>query len=67
MASQSYEIEQVRDDHAAAMEKARMWAARAVAAREQGRSADASRCEDKARDWASRARQLERQRQTDKA
>jgi hypothetical protein len=54
------EIEQLRQEHATAVEKARIWRDRATVAREEGRNADADRCEDKARDWSSRARQIER-------
>jgi hypothetical protein len=52
---------QRRDDLATAIGKARMWGNRAALAHQEGRRADAKRCEDKARDWASRARQIERQ------
>jgi hypothetical protein len=55
------ETERLQKEHTFAEEKARMWAARGVAAREQGRDADSRRCEAKARDWRSKARQIERQ------
>jgi len=54
------EIEQDRQDHATAVDKARMWGKRATVAQGEGRKADAGRCEDKSRDWLSRARQIER-------
>jgi len=38
----------------------RLWESRAVKARQNGRKADADRCDDKVRDWASKARQAER-------
>ncbi|HET9230542.1 MAG TPA: hypothetical protein VFO00_04600 [Vitreimonas sp.] len=57
--------EHLGQDHAAALEKARMWGKRATSAHEQGRKADAGRCEDKVRDWASRARQIERSQKGD--
>jgi hypothetical protein len=47
-------------DRATAEEKAKLWAKRAVKAREQGRKADADRCDDKVRDWASRMRAIEK-------
>jgi hypothetical protein len=40
--------------------KVRLWGNRAARARQDGRKADADRCDDKVRDWAARARQLER-------
>lgn len=53
-------IANLRDDRAAAAAKTRMWESRAAKARQEGRRADAERCDDKVRDWASRVRQLER-------
>ena len=47
-------------DRATAEGKTKMWAKRAINAREQGRAVDAGRCEDKARDWASRVRAIDR-------
>lgn len=49
-----------RYDLATVTDKVRMWRSRAEKARQDGRTADADRCDDKVRDWASRARQLER-------
>ena len=47
-------------DRAAAEKKVEMWSKRAASAREQGRAADAARCDDKVRDWASRVREITR-------
>lgn len=66
MESPSIETDRVRDAHSVAVDKVRLWEKRAVTAREQGRVADANRCDDKARDWASRARLLERQQRSNK-
>ena len=60
------EIEQLSQDHATAVDKARIWGNRASVAQGEGRKADAGRCEDKARDWSSRARQIERRQKTAK-
>ena len=54
------EAEDTSDRHAAATTKVRVWGNRADKARQDGRKADADRCDDKVRDWASRARQIER-------
>jgi hypothetical protein len=54
------ETDELHRNYATAMAKVRLWADRADKARQNGRKADAERCEDKARDWASRARQIER-------
>ena len=53
-------ITNLRDTREAAAAKMRMWGSRAAKARQEGRTADAKRCDDKVRDWASKARQLER-------
>ena len=60
MARLSPETEQMGERHTAATAKARVWANRADKARQDGRKADADRCDDKVRDWVSRARQIER-------
>lgn len=53
-------IQQMREAHAAAEAKVRLWQARAENARLAGRTADARRCDDKVRDWVSRVKQIER-------
>ena len=60
MATRRAETEQFGERHTVATEKVRVWGSRADKARNEGRKADADRCDDKVRDWASRARQLER-------
>lgn len=60
MARRSAETKQFGEMHTAATAKVRVWESRADKARNEGRKADAARCDDKVRDWASRARQLER-------
>ena len=54
------DTKQLAENHATATAKVRLWESRAVKARQNGRKADAGRCEDKVRDWASKARQAER-------
>jgi len=48
---------QPAENHAIATGKVRLWESRAAKARQNGRKADADRCDDKVRDWASKARQ----------
>ena len=60
MAKRRAEAEQFGEMHTAATAKVRVWGSRADKARNEGRKADADRCDDKVRDWASRARQIER-------
>ena len=60
MARRRAETEQVGERHTAAPAKVRVWGIRADKARNEGRKADADRCDDKVRDWASRARPIER-------
>lgn len=61
MKNRSTVIANLRESYAAAIAKVRMWEDRAAKARQDGRKADATRCEDKVRDWASRVRQIEQQ------
>ncbi len=51
---------QLAENHATATARVRLWESRAVKARQNGRKADADRCDDKVRDWASKVRQAER-------
>jgi hypothetical protein len=57
-----FEEQKIREAHAAAEAKVRIWQERAEKARMAGRHADAQRCDDKIRDWASKAKQIERAR-----
>jgi hypothetical protein len=57
---------EMSERHTVATAKARVWTNRAQKARKEGRKADADRCDDKVRDWLSRARQIERIRNSDK-
>ena len=59
-------MEDMSGTHTAATAKVRVWGNRAAKARQEGRKADADRCDDKVRDWASRARQIERIRSSEK-
>jgi hypothetical protein len=61
MTSRGAEQQDLRQKHAVATAKVRMWRMRASQARSAGRSADADRCDDKVRDWMSRAKQIEQQ------
>jgi len=58
--------EELSERHTVATAKASVWMNRADKARREGRKVDADRCADKARDWVSRARQIERIRNSDK-
>ena len=60
MARRRPEAQEISERHTAATTKVRVWGNRADKARQDGRKADADRCDDKVRDWASRARQIER-------
>ena len=60
MKRRDLKIEQMREAHAAAEAKVRLWQARAENARLAGRATDARRCDDKVRDWVSKAKQIER-------
>jgi hypothetical protein len=51
---------EMSERHTVAMAKTRVWLSRANKARKEGRKADADRCDDKVRDWLSKARQIER-------
>jgi hypothetical protein len=54
------DTKQLAENQATATARVRLWASRAAKARQNGRTADADRCDDKVRDWASKARQAER-------
>jgi hypothetical protein len=54
------DTKQLAENHATATARVRLWESRAVKARQNGRKADADRCDDKVRDWASKAKQAER-------
>ena len=61
MARRNHETKgEMSERHTAASAKARVWMNRAYKARQEGRKADADRCDDKVRDWLSKARQIER-------
>ena len=59
--SRAEEEDGLREKHAAAITKIRVWRTRADQAQLAGRKSDADRCKDKARDWTSRAKQMEQQ------
>jgi hypothetical protein len=60
MALRSPETAEMSERYTVATAKVRLWGNRAARARQDGRKADADRCDDKVRDWAARASQLER-------
>ena len=60
MKRRASKVEDLAADLAKASAKAQLWREKAAKAEQEGRTAAAQRCKDKALDWASRADQFAR-------